>query len=245
MAARVSAGIAEIAGEASDLELGDFKPVVADERVQFGAGENSGGGAGGAYATGSQRAAEDQARGEIFTANETVDVAGDECVAASRAVDELDGKRLRTPALVAGGEDRTASAAGDDHLRGPRVAEAGGLLGRIGQAGNRACLVVVGQEDVGQREHFGDAGPIVSRPWDDHVENGEHIYRQACAACHGVTGEGGQGGGAPLVNGLALQHIIDVTSAGRNNMPAFRDVFTRDELRDIGAYIVEVLSKKK
>ncbi|MFO7275394.1 MAG: PQQ-binding-like beta-propeller repeat protein [Pseudomonadota bacterium] len=78
-----------------------------------------------------------------------------------------------------------------------------------------------------------------------NVENGERIYRQACAACHGVTGEGGQGGGAPLVNGLALQHIIDVTSAGRNNMPAFRDVFTRDELRDIGAYIVEVLSKKK
>lgn len=73
--------------------------------------------------------------------------------------------------------------------------------------------------------------------------NGERIYREACLPCHGATGTGGEGGGASLLTGLTADTVLAVTGAGRNNMPAFGEVYSAAELRDVATYITEVLTR--
>jgi alcohol dehydrogenase (cytochrome c) len=72
--------------------------------------------------------------------------------------------------------------------------------------------------------------------------NGERIYREACLPCHGATGEGGEGGGARLADGVTREAALAVTTNGRNNMPAFRDAYTAEELNDVATYVAEVLA---
>ena len=77
-----------------------------------------------------------------------------------------------------------------------------------------------------------------------NVGNGEKIYKAACVACHGATGEGGEGGGAPLVNGLTRESILATTTTGKNNMPSFTSSYSTDELNDVATYVTSVLTKR-
>jgi len=72
------------------------------------------------------------------------------------------------------------------------------------------------------------------------LDNGSTIYDNACAACHGETGQGGQDAGPALGNTLSLSEIMLVVNDGRNSMPAF-DVFTDQELVDISTFVAERL----
>jgi quinohemoprotein ethanol dehydrogenase len=85
------------------------------------------------------------------------------------------------------------------------------------------------------------AAPAPNRPVD--VEHGRALYAEGCVACHGEAGDGGHGGGPTLVAGLAPEAIAAVAGAGRNNMPPFGRVYSEADLRDVAAYIVEVLAK--
>ena len=76
-------------------------------------------------------------------------------------------------------------------------------------------------------------------------ENGAKIYRSACVPCHGATGEGGHGGGPTLINGLTVEKIVSVTSAGRNNMPGFGTTYSVAELNDVAAFIRDDLAKRQ
>ena len=91
------------------------------------------------------------------------------------------------------------------------------------------------------------AGPLaalgVARPVDRG--HGETIYKQACVPCHGESGAGGHGGGPSLIAGQTADKIISVTSTGKNNMPAFAATYSPDDMRDIAAYIIDGLAKKK
>ena len=69
-------------------------------------------------------------------------------------------------------------------------------------------------------------------------DNGSTIYDNACAACHGETGQGGQSGGPALTGNLGLNQTMKVIHEGRNTMPAF-DVLSDQELMDISAFVVE------
>ncbi|HTV51419.1 MAG TPA: PQQ-binding-like beta-propeller repeat protein, partial [Steroidobacteraceae bacterium] len=84
--------------------------------------------------------------------------------------------------------------------------------------------------------------PLPTRPPDPL--NGARIYRAACVPCHGESGRGGQGGGPQLVNGLTRSAILETASAGHNNMPAFAQVYSADELNDVAEYISSVLAKR-
>ena len=75
-----------------------------------------------------------------------------------------------------------------------------------------------------------------------NIENGAKIYHAACLPCHGSTGEGGEGGGAPLVHGLSRDSMLVTTTNGRNNMPAFASSYSVDELNDVTTYILQVLT---
>lgn len=73
-------------------------------------------------------------------------------------------------------------------------------------------------------------------------DNGSTIYDNACAACHGETGLGGQDGGPALTGNLSLSQTMLVIHDGRNTMPAF-DVFTEQQLVDISTFVVERMNQ--
>jgi cytochrome c oxidase cbb3-type subunit 3 len=75
---------------------------------------------------------------------------------------------------------------------------------------------------------------------------GKRIFTTNCAACHGEDGKGGHTGGAPLDKVTSLDVTIQTVTNGRNtNMPPFRTAFTPEEIRDVSAYVVEVLATGK
>ena len=93
---------------------------------------------------------------------------------------------------------------------------------------------------------FGGAGPAAAALAEPtraaDIENGARIYREACLPCHGASGDGGEGGGASLAETTSREAVMAITAAGRNNMPAFREAYSADELQDVAAYIVDVLA---
>ena len=78
-----------------------------------------------------------------------------------------------------------------------------------------------------------------------NAEHGGEIYRAACVPCHGAAGSGGQGGGPSLLKGQSHDAILATSSAGKNNMPAFKTIYSADELNDVTAYIQTSLQTAK
>jgi len=73
--------------------------------------------------------------------------------------------------------------------------------------------------------------------------NGERLYKEACLACHGANGAGGEGGGASLSKASDRESVITVIAGGRNNMPAFGQGYSAEQLQDVAAYVMQVLAK--
>lgn len=72
----------------------------------------------------------------------------------------------------------------------------------------------------------------------EYPGDGEQLYRQSCASCHGGDGQGGIG---PQLAGVvedkysAVDHVALVLS-GRGAMPAFGSTLGDDEIAAIVAY---------
>jgi mono/diheme cytochrome c family protein len=75
-----------------------------------------------------------------------------------------------------------------------------------------------------------------------NLENGAQLYRDTCLPCHGPDGGGGAGGGAALTSALTRETALAVMIEGRNTMPAFGELYTTQQMRDIAAYVVERLA---
>jgi quinohemoprotein ethanol dehydrogenase len=75
-----------------------------------------------------------------------------------------------------------------------------------------------------------------------NIARGEQIYKQTCVACHGTDGKGDHGG-ASLVGMKDLAAAIQTVTAGRNTMPPFGSAFTPEQIRDVSAYVVDVLNR--
>jgi quinohemoprotein ethanol dehydrogenase len=84
----------------------------------------------------------------------------------------------------------------------------------------------------------------VPRAGGANLASGRQLYEQACVICHGADGKGGHGGGAPLVGLKDLRAVIQTVTAGRNDMPPFRNSFTPEQIRDVSAYVVEALADR-
>jgi mono/diheme cytochrome c family protein len=88
--------------------------------------------------------------------------------------------------------------------------------------------------------------PVVYAPGAPDLVNGKVLYTRFCEACHGESGLGGHGGGAPL--GAAahdMKIIISTATNGKNqNMPPFRGALKPEELRDIAGFIAHELFKQ-
>ena len=76
------------------------------------------------------------------------------------------------------------------------------------------------------------------------LENGRLLYEGACAFCHGLRGEGGHGGGVPLTGFSDLSAVMRQVSEGVDVMPPFGAAFTSEEIQDVSAYVLEVLSER-
>jgi alcohol dehydrogenase (cytochrome c) len=71
--------------------------------------------------------------------------------------------------------------------------------------------------------------------------SGADVYATACVFCHGEQGEGGHGGGKPLGDARSAELVVQVVSAGRNDMPAFGAALTPEQIRDVAAYVATML----
>ena len=92
----------------------------------------------------------------------------------------------------------------------------------------------------------GDTGPSTAVPPRVEVATGEpdrvagrQTFETACLACHGADGKTGHGGADLTVSTLDASGIAAAVALGRNNMPAFADIFTPAQLRDVAAYVSE------
>ncbi len=103
------------------------------------------------------------------------------------------------------------------------------------------------QPSAGGRPGLGAGPPVAAAlPVTTRAANADHggdIYRAACVPCHGASGGGGQGGGTSLLKGQSHDTILGTASAGKNNMPAFKSIYSADELNDVTAYIQTTLQK--
>jgi mono/diheme cytochrome c family protein len=81
--------------------------------------------------------------------------------------------------------------------------------------------------------------PVVFAPGAPDLASGKVLYSRLCEPCHGESGLGGHGGGAPLgVAAHDMKAIITTATNGKNqNMPPFRGALKPEELRDIAGYI--------
>jgi alcohol dehydrogenase (cytochrome c) len=73
------------------------------------------------------------------------------------------------------------------------------------------------------------------------LQSGHALYSQVCQPCHGETGRGGEGLGAPLTDKLELGDIVSRLTYGRNQMPAFGAIFDKTQIRDVAHYVKEEL----
>jgi cytochrome c6 len=76
-----------------------------------------------------------------------------------------------------------------------------------------------------------------------NVENGRRLFAQACVVCHGEDGKSGHGAAPSLAAVKDLQFAIQTVTAGRNTMPAFRESFTPEQIRDVSAFVTGTLAR--
>ncbi len=71
---------------------------------------------------------------------------------------------------------------------------------------------------------------------DGDLANGEVVYDDSCASCHGAAGSGGSG---PALDGESegTEEIIDIILTGEGDMPSFEGDLTDQEIADVAAYV--------
>ncbi len=79
--------------------------------------------------------------------------------------------------------------------------------------------------------------------------NASEIYKTNCAKCHGETGEGVEDKGISFLKGHALDHteedfIKRVTNGKDDEMPAFKDKLSEEEIAEVVKYVREEIQSK-
>jgi alcohol dehydrogenase (cytochrome c) len=75
------------------------------------------------------------------------------------------------------------------------------------------------------------------------AELGRRIYAEACAFCHGPSGDGGHGG-PPLLGFDDAAAAARFVREGGTNMPALGSSLTPDEIQDVAAFVAERLDPR-
>ncbi len=72
------------------------------------------------------------------------------------------------------------------------------------------------------------------------LANGRTVYDVACTFCHGPRGEGGHGGPA-FTAGTDIASLEVIVRQGRNDMPGFGATFSEEQIRDVVAYVRDMI----
>ena len=79
------------------------------------------------------------------------------------------------------------------------------------------------------------------------------LYKTKCAMCHAADGSGsvpmGQKTGAHDFRSAEIQkmtdaQLIEITTKGKNKMPAYENKLTADQIKGLVAYIRDLMKKK-
>jgi quinohemoprotein ethanol dehydrogenase len=74
------------------------------------------------------------------------------------------------------------------------------------------------------------------------LANGLKVYQSACTFCHGPNGEGGHGGGPAFTDVGSVGAVVQTVTEGRNQMPAFGNLLSPEDIRDVASYVAEKLA---
>ncbi len=159
---------------------------------------------------------------------------------ATPAIVEHDGQEYVI--FYAAGNSLAGSAHGDslwafslEGTMGP--VEPGSSGDAAGHAGQAEAEPEVEQEESTTPKGDGDA-PSSEESDARESGQGEQIFSDNCAGCHGADGGGGNGGPPLDDGGFSLEQAIDQITNGGGGMPAFGDQLSDEEIRDLAAYVL-------
>jgi alcohol dehydrogenase (cytochrome c) len=76
--------------------------------------------------------------------------------------------------------------------------------------------------------------------------SGKKVFEDNCSVCHGISGQGGNGG--PALRGLPaaadLAHVLHQVRNGGGGMPAFRGRLSDAEIRAVAGYVAHTLARR-
>ena len=84
-------------------------------------------------------------------------------------------------------------------------------------------------------------------------ETTENLYKAKCASCHAADGSGNTPAGKklktqdfrlPEVQKQSDAQLIEITTKGKDKMPAFEKKLTGEQIKQLIAYIRELIRKK-
>ena len=75
---------------------------------------------------------------------------------------------------------------------------------------------------------------------DGDATAGAETYAAECASCHGDAGEGATGP-ALAGSGVDREEVVDLVVNGKEEMPAFGDTLSDQEIADVAAYVADDL----
>ena len=154
------------------------------------------------------------------------------------AIFQQDGKQYL--AFLAAGNSLTATPHGDNLWLL-------GLDGKMGPAKAPGAGKGTQHGGEGGGNKKGENGGKKATPNKGDAVAGKTVFTANCGTCHGLSGKGGNGG-PDLTQIAAAQnaaHDISQVTNGGGGMPPFKGQLTPKQIRDVAAYVANVVSKGK
>jgi len=76
------------------------------------------------------------------------------------------------------------------------------------------------------------------------LDRGKAVYMETCNACHGADGQGGHAEGGAIPVDSDILHIFATAMNGGEKMPAFKELYSPEDLQDVATYVHEVILKR-
>ncbi|MBT5030659.1 MAG: PQQ-binding-like beta-propeller repeat protein [Proteobacteria bacterium] len=102
-----------------------------------------------------------------------------------------------------------------------------GLNGTVDESDPADSIITVAEPD-----HSGELPPS--------IEAGRIVYESTCQFCHGQNADGGQTAPA-LASDISATDIATVVQRGGTTMPKFEQILTTQQIRDVSAYVIDIL----